>query len=166
LGMYIDGNWQLPALKTIKKFEWGVMPLPHNTKIVTGYYIDGWFVPKGAKHPDLSFDLIASFLDTQAEDFVVHQSDLGIPMLKSIAQKDSKILFNPLPAAEQKVWLDSIEHGKAFPYSPIYNQLDPVLSKNVDLFSLGKVTPKQFADNISTAIDPLLAKLTPVQRSS
>ena len=34
--MTIDGNWQIPLFKTIKNFEWGVMPLPHNTKTYTG----------------------------------------------------------------------------------------------------------------------------------
>lgn len=165
LGMYIDGNWQMPALKTITKFDWGVMPLPHNTHTYTGYYIDGWFVPRGAQHPDLSWDLIASFLGPETEDYVVRQSDLGIPLLKSVARKDAQILFNPLPRAEQQVWLDSINHGHTFPYSPIFNQMAPILSRNLDLFSLNKVTPKQFAQNISTAIDPLLAKLTPAQRA-
>src|SRR5581483_5690304 len=132
----------------------------------TGYYIDGWFIPRGVAHPELSWELISSFLGHQAEDFVVHQSDLGIPMLKAVAQQDSKLLFNPLPPAEQKVWLDSIDHGHTFPYSPIYNQLDPIISRNMDLFSVNQVTPKQFAQNISSQIDPMLAKLTPVQRSS
>lgn len=96
---------------------------------------------------------------------MVHQSDLGIPLLKSTAKTDASLLFNPLSAAEQKVWIDSISYGHTFPYSPIYDQLDPIISRNVDLFSLGKVTPKQFADNISSAIDPLLAKLTPAERA-
>ena len=129
LGMYIEGNWVIPTLKTIKKFDWGVAPLAHNTHIYTGYYVDGWFVPKGAPHPDLSFDLIASFLDYQSEDYVVHQSDLGIPLLKSAAQKDANLLFNPLPKQGQNVWLDSINYGHTFPYSPIYNQLDPIITR-------------------------------------
>jgi multiple sugar transport system substrate-binding protein len=166
VGMYLDGNWVMPTMKTIKNFEWGVAPLPHNTHVYTGYYIDGWFVPTGAPHPDLSWELIASFLGTEAEDFVVHRSDLGIPMLKSVAQKDANILFNPLPPAEQQVWLDSPNHGHLFPYSPIYNQLDPIISRNMDLFALQQVTPKQFAANLSAQIDPLLAKLTPAQRTA
>ncbi len=166
LGMFIDGNWQMPLLKTINKFEWGVAPLPHNTHIYTGYYIDGWFIPKGARDPELSWELLSSFLGHEAENYVVHQSDLGIPMLKAVAKQDSKLLFNPLPPAEQQVWLDSIGHGHTFPYSPIYNQLNPIIARNIDEFSLNQVTPKQFAQNISTAIDPLLAKLTPAQRSA
>ncbi len=166
LGMWIDGNWSLPLAKTIKKFEWGVAPLPHNTHVYTGYYIDGWFVPRGASNPQLSWDLISSFLSPQSEDYLVRQSDLGIPLLKEVAQKDANILFNPLPAAEQRVWLDSINHGHTFPYSPIYNQLNPILTRNMDLFSLNQLTPKQFAQNISAGIDPLLAKLTPAQRSA
>ena len=67
--------------------------------------------------------------------------------------------------AGQKVWLDSPNYGHTFPYSPIYSQLDPILARNLDLFSLNKITPKQFAQNISTAIDPLLAKLTPAERA-
>ncbi len=165
LGMYIDGNWQIPLLKTIKNFEWGVMPLPHNTKTYTGYYIDGWFVPKGAARPDLSWELIESIVGPQGEDWVVQQSDLGIPILQSSAKKNASILFNPLNKAEQQVWLDSIKYGHTFPYSPIYNQLDPIIARNVDQFSLGKITPKQFADNIGTAINPLLAKLTPAERA-
>lgn len=55
LAMNIDGNWQLPLYKTIKDFEWGVAALPHNTHTYTGYYIDGWFVPKGVAHPELSW---------------------------------------------------------------------------------------------------------------
>jgi multiple sugar transport system substrate-binding protein len=164
LGMVIDGNWQIPLFKTIKNFEWGVAPMPHNTHTYTGIYIDGWFVPKGVAHPDLSWELISSFLGTQGEEWVVQQSDLGIPLLKAVAKKDAAILFNPLGPAEQQVWLQSTNYSHTFPYSPIYNQLDPIISRNVDLFSLGKVTPKQFADNISSAIDPLLAKLTPAQR--
>ncbi len=58
LAMTIDGNWQIPLYKTIKNFEWGVMPMPHNTKTYTGYYIDGWFVPpKGVARPDLSLGI-------------------------------------------------------------------------------------------------------------
>jgi len=166
LGMWIDGNWSLPLAKTITKFEWGVAPLPHNTHVYTGYYIDGWFVPQGVPNPELSWELISSFLGPQTEDYVVRQSALGIPLLKEVAQKDANILFNPLPTAEQRVWLDSINYGHTFPYSPIYNQLDPILARNVDLFALNQITPQQFAQNISAAIDPLLAKLTPAQRSA
>lgn len=166
VGMYLDGNWQMPTAKTITKFDWGVAPLPHNTHVYTGYYIDGWFVPKGAPRPDLSWELISSFLGNEAEDYVVHRSDLGIPMLKSVAHKDANILFSPLNKAEQQVWLDSPNHGHLFPYSPIYNQLDPIITRNMDLFALQQVSPKQFAANLSAQIDPLLAKLTPVQRSA
>ena len=165
LAMTIDGNWQIPLFKTIKNFEWGVMPMPHNTHTYTGYYIDGWFVPKGVARPDLSWELISSIVGPQGEEWVVQQSDLGIPILQASAKKNAKILFNPLGKAEQQVWLDSINYGHTFPYSPIYNQLDPIISRNVDLFSLGKSTPKQFADNIGSAINPLLAKLTPAERA-
>ncbi len=164
VGMYLDGNWQMPTAKAIKDFEWGVAPLPHNTHVYTGYYIDGWFVPKGVANPELSWELISSFLGREAEDFVVHQSALGIPMLKSVAEKDAALLFNPLPPAQQRVWLDSPNFGHLFPYSPIYNQLDPIISRNLDLFALQQLTPKQFAANLSAQIDPLLAKLTPAQR--
>ncbi|HEY8282885.1 MAG TPA: sugar ABC transporter substrate-binding protein [Chloroflexota bacterium] len=165
LAMTIDGNWQLPLFKTIKSFEWGVAPLPHHTHTYTGYYIDGWFMPKGVARPDLSWELIASFLGAQGENYVVQQSDLGIPMLKSVAEKDRSLLFNPLGTSGQQVWLDSISYGHTFPYSPIYNQLDPIIARNLDLFSLNHITPKQFAQNMSAAIDPLLAKLTPAERA-
>lgn len=164
LGMYIDGIWQLVTLKTIKNFEWGVAPLPRHKRIATGYYIDAWFVPKGVRNPELSVELLASIVGPQGEDWVVQQSDLGIPILKRAAQKNRALLFNPLKGAEQQVWLDSIKYGTGFPYTPIYNQLDPIISRNVDLFSLNKATPKQFAQNLATAINPLLAKLTPAEK--
>lgn len=165
LGMTIDGNWQIPLFKTIKNFEWGVMPLPHHKHTYTGVYIDGWFVPKGVPHPELSWELISSLVGLQAEDYVVQQSDLGIPILKSAAVKNKALLFNPLGPSGQQVWLDALNYGHTFPYSPIYSQLDPILARNLDLFSLNKITPKQFAQNISAAIDPLLAKLSPAQRA-
>jgi multiple sugar transport system substrate-binding protein len=159
VGMYLDGMWQMPACKTIKRFEWGVAPLPHNTKIATGYYIDGWFVPKGAPHPDLSWELIASFLSPRTEDFVARTSDLGIPMLKSTARKDANILFNPLPVPEQRVWLDSPKYGYQFPWTPNFADINEVLARNIDLFSVGQSDAKLTVANITRQVQPLLDQL-------
>lgn len=164
VGMYLDGMWQMPTMKTIKNFEWGVAPLPHNKKIATGYYIDGWFVPKGAPNPQLSWELIASFMSAQTEDYLAHQSDLGIPMLKSTATKDANILFNPLPPKEQRVWLDSPNYGHQFPWTPNFADIQLVLSRNIDLFALQKTDAKQTAKNICQQVQPLLNQLTPAER--
>jgi len=166
VGMYLDGMWQMPTMKAIKNFEWGVAPLPRNKKIATGYYIDGWFVPKGAPNPELSWELIASFMSAQTEDYLAHQSDLGIPMLKSTAQKDANFLFNPLPPNEQKVWLDSPNHGHQFPWTPNFADIQQVLSRNLDLFALQKTDVKQTARNITQQVQPLLDKLTPAEKKA
>lgn len=165
VGMMFDGMWSMPTMKTtIKNFEWGVAPLPHDKKIATGYYIDGWFVPKGAANPELSWELIASFMSAQTENYVAHQSDLGIPMLKSIAKKDADSLFDPLPLAEQKVWLDSPNYGHQFPWTPNFADIQQVLSRNLDLFALQKTDAKQTARNIKQQVQPLLDQLTPAER--
>ncbi len=166
VGMYIDGMWQMPAMKAIKNFEWGVAALPRNKKIATGYYIDGWFIPKGAPNPELSWELIASFMSAQTEDYLAHQSDLGIPMLMSTAKSDASVLFNPLPPNEQKVWLDSPNYGHQFPWTPNFADIQQVLSRNIDLFSLQKTDAKQTAKNIAQQVQPLLNQLTPAERKA
>jgi len=143
-----------------------VAPLPRNKKIATGYYIDGWFVPKGAPNPELSWELISSFMSAQTEDYVAHQSDLGIPMLMSTAKKDANVLFNPLPPNEQKVWLDSPNYGHQFPWTPNFADIQQVLSRNFDLFALQKTDAKQTAKNIAQQVQPLLNQLTPAERKA
>ena len=68
VAMYVEGVWWIPDFVAgIKDFEWDVCMFPKHPKTgkrTTTVESDGWWIYKGAKQPDLAWDLMA-FLSSE-----------------------------------------------------------------------------------------------------
>lgn len=158
VGMYLDGMWQMPAMAKIEDFEWGVAPVPAGTHRFTGNYVDAWVMPPSAKNPDVSWEFLKFMAGADAQNYLVSNSALGLPILRSVVAERSADLFKPLPPAEQQVWIDAANYAHSFPFTAKWDELYDALLPSWDLWGLGEIDAATMAQQIREVVDPILAQ--------
>ncbi|CAN5654659.1 sugar ABC transporter substrate-binding protein [soil metagenome] len=158
VGMYLDGMWQMPAFAKIEDFKWGVAPVPTGTHRFTGNYVDAWVMPPKVKNPDKSWEFLKFMAGADAQNYLVSNSALGLPILRSVVEKRSADLFKPLPPEEQKVWINAANYAHSFPFTAKWDELYDALQPAWDLWGLGEIDAATMAQQIRDVVDPILAK--------
>src|SRR5205085_7505675 len=75
------GRWMVPTYKSITKFKWDVVPVPHEAKRASQLFYVGWTMSSKSKTPDESFKLIR-FLCGRDGQVQQGRAGLAIPALK------------------------------------------------------------------------------------
>lgn len=133
LGIFQDGQWAMPYMSNIKKFEWGVCPLPRGKEgAATVIYPDPWVIYKGSKHKKEAWKVIKFFTEQEAENILVDKELMGIPILKKVAENRRNTMFKPLPTEEKKVWLDSVEYARTVPFTTTWTDMMNLLMPRLD----------------------------------
>ncbi|MEZ4865203.1 MAG: sugar ABC transporter substrate-binding protein [Caldilineaceae bacterium] len=158
VGMYLDGMWQMPAMAKIEDFEWGVAPVPAGTYRYTGNYVDAWVMPTGAKNPEESWKFLQFMAGADAQNYLVSNSALGLPILRSVVADRSADLFKPLPPEEQQVWINAANYAHSFPFTAKWDELYDALLPSWDLWGLGEIDAATMAQQIRDVVDPILAQ--------
>lgn len=158
VGMYLDGMWQMPAMSEIEDFEWGVAPVPAGTHRFTGNYVDAWVMPPSAKNPEQSWEFLKFMASAEAQNYLVSNSALGLPILRSVVAERSADLFKPLPPEEQQVWINAANYAHSFPFTAKWDELYDALLPSWDLWGLGEIDAATMAQQIREVVDPILAQ--------
>ncbi len=98
--MIMDGPWNLPAMRSIKNFEWGIAPLPKGPE-KRATYIAGEHLAifKNSKYPDEAWNFIKWFsnpetqakFSTKSGYLPVRKSTLELPEYKKHLETDPKL---------------------------------------------------------------------------
>jgi multiple sugar transport system substrate-binding protein len=158
IGMYLDGMWQMPSMVQIEDFEWGMAPVPMGLHRYTGIYVDAWVMPPGAKDPDQSWEFLKFMAGAEAQNYLVDNTALGLPILRSVVEERSEDLFKPLPPEEQQVWINAANYGHTFPFTAKWDELYDALLPAWDLWGLGEIDAAEMAQQICDVVDPILAQ--------
>ncbi len=158
VGMYLDGMWQMPSMVKIDKFKWGVAPVPLGKHRYTGIYVDAWVMPPGVKNPQESWRFLKYMAGAEAQNYLVDNSALGLPILKSVVKDRSNDLFKPLSTDEQRVWINAANYGHSFPYTAKWDELYDALKPSWDLWGLGEIDAAKMAEDIAGVVNPILSK--------
>lgn len=158
VGMYLDGMWQMPSLKKIESFKWGVAPVPAGKQRFTGIYVDAWVMPPGTKDPEQSWKFLKYMAGAEAQNILVDNSALGLPILKSVVKDRAADLFKPLSPEEQQVWINAANYAHSFPFTAKWDELFDAFKPVWDLWGLGEIDAATMAQQITDVVDPILAK--------
>jgi multiple sugar transport system substrate-binding protein len=135
VAMYIEGVWWIPEFITaIKDFEWDVCLLPKHPqtgKRTTTVESDGWWIYKGAKEPDLAWELISYLAGEEQQGKF---STMGYVMPSNFPEA-AKNWYTQKPPENRVKVLDNINQDSAkvdftyFEFGTITNAVFPSIDK-------------------------------------
>ena len=135
VAMYVDGVWWLTDFANgIKDFDWDVALMPkHPTtgKRTVTMESDGWWVYKGAKDPDTSFNLLSYMANPDGEKLFIKANDCIPSTFQEVAQE----WYATKPPEHKSKVLDNINQDSAavdftyFEFGTITNAVWPVIGK-------------------------------------
>lgn len=129
-----------------------ILPLPsYNGKKFTHTFVNSWTIPKGAKHPDLSWKVLKFFSGKEGQQIALDYG-MGLPANKSV---DTTAFIQKNPA--NKYFIDALNYATPFETSQYGSQYNTVMQKDLEPLWLGKTTVKDATANIDRDTADILA---------
>jgi ABC-type glycerol-3-phosphate transport system substrate-binding protein len=145
----------VPVVAKGAKFDWGVMPtaIGKSGKSFAVQFVDFWYVHNKAANPEAGYQAIEVLNREEFETAMAVNKTGGIPTLKGVAEKFAKDLLTN----DADVSLTSLDHSREPYYAVNHGQWQDLVTKKTDLLWLGKLTPKECAEQIATEAKAILA---------
>lgn len=129
-----------------------ILPLPsYNGKKFTHTFVNSWTIPKGAKHPDLSWKVLKFFSGKEGQQIALDYG-MGLPANKSV---DTTAFIQKNPA--NKYFIDALNYATPFETSQYGSQYNTVMQNDLEPLWLGKTTVKDATANIDRDTADILA---------
>lgn len=139
VAMMVIAGWELAYLRSIKKFEWEIAPLPKppNRKLHVVFDDACLCIPRGIKYPEEAFKFAAFYCGKEGMRIFATGKN-GIPANKEAAYS----VFLEPPPYKLKYFLDAAEIATRAVYPKIknYDEILQPLQQCLDLVYVGKKT--------------------------
>jgi len=155
LGMFQNGRWQTPGLRSGVDFDWDVVELPKGPSGSSRNWLfwGAYVVNKDTKYPEATFKLLEKLTSAEVQAMVA-AAGANIPSRKSQDALDAFLDLTPPennqaflngladnPVAEGPLWTGS------------WPEFDSVLGANVSAYFNNQITIEQFAAKIQDELD-------------
>ncbi|MBP3962803.1 ABC transporter substrate-binding protein [Paenibacillus lignilyticus] len=163
VGFVFDGNWILNDLTSNAKvkptFEWGVAPMPSEDGYAQTTWAGGWswVMPKGAKHPKESWELLKFIAGYDGTLLWGKRADAGND-ITAMPKVNEELKITEKERLKVFVGLMEIAHTR--PVTPAGQKLWDETFKASDAALNGKGEPKKLLDEAKKNVDNELKKLT------
>ena len=149
VAMIIEGHWVVPSFeREIKNFEWDFVECPKGKRNAVFNFGSCFAIPKLAKNPVGAYKFI-EFMAGEKGQLILLKGGFSTPVLKSSKVKQ---FFINRSQRNEKVFLDSIRYAKLLPFTPKFDELNNVMSEELDLLWLKK-------EPIQTVLNRLAVKM-------
>jgi len=157
--MIMDGPWDLPSLRKIKNFEWGVAPLPEGP-VKRATYVAGEHLTifKNSKHPDEAWKFIKWFASPEIQAKFSIESGY-MPVRKSTLELQSYkdyLKTDPYLAA----FVEQFEIGYARQNITYYRvEINQRVAEAIESTLLGDMDPKEALDKAASQVNDVLKRV-------
>ena len=107
------GYWETYRFKAIQDFAWDVVPLPRRRQAATAVAMQGFVVPRTARHPELAYRFMRALGDMPLQARAAEVGN-GVPGLIAAACSPAFLKPDVAPDSEQ-VCLDGLPHARLMP---------------------------------------------------
>jgi multiple sugar transport system permease protein len=149
------GVWMVPTYKSITRFRWDIVPVPHGTTQASQAYYTGWTMSSQSKFPDEAFKLIR-FLCGKDGQIMQARLQLAIPSLQSVAYSPDFLHPPPpedpdeipIPPYHAQTFLDAV-HYMRLQQIPRQAEWGQIVEQDINrAIVTGQRTPMQAARDI------------------
>ncbi len=157
IGMIVSGSWaaELIFKNEIKDFTYDVAPIVKGPKR-RATFIGGaaYAILKRSRHKDQAWELVKWMTGKEYQRSAAIRSQI-IPSRRSVAESGAYLKLNA-PPKHRKVFLDMIPYGHPRPHVSCAPEMFQIISSELDLVRLGKVTAKKACLKVTPVVNQLL----------
>jgi len=151
LAMALDGPWMFPVYQKAK-FSWDVAPLPKHKRRANLALGSCFSVIKESKHKKEAYEYIKYLTSVESQQKLC-EAGFSQPTRKSTMQT---FLQAPQSPKHAEVFIDALKYARLMPKMPQWNEIDRIISSELDLVFLGKVQAKDVCKKIALKVNKLL----------
>jgi len=161
LAIYFGGGWDRSTFKLKgTTVDWGVSMLPKGKERAISLYYNCIGVPKSAKYPKLSYELIKFMIRPEGIKFLMDVGD-SLPMRTKGEEVDYFLKECVRSEEEGRMLLDSLDNSYLYyvdlshPNVP-QGRMDQILSEPFEKFMLGLISAEETLQNIENDLNKLI----------
>jgi len=160
IAMFVDGNWFQPPMNEIKDFNVGIAALPSaKGQALTTMFVNNWFISKGTKHPQESWEALKALFSEEAWRALAEQAGGGVPVHRTIYEEYKSELLGPQFGPEdQKAFVDAIDHVIPVPYDEKYAEIDNKVNATLSEWLDGTISHEEYAQRVCQTVNEAWGK--------
>jgi multiple sugar transport system substrate-binding protein len=143
VGMYFNGRWFAPGVRTNAKFAWDVAPMPEGKTKSTWLFWGPYLVKAKTANPEAAWEVLKILTSAEATGKVAALGT-NIPPTKDQAAVDA--FLKATPPANNQAYLDGITYAalEAPLWGGSWADYSGGIGKVWDQMVAGKITPEEF----------------------
>lgn len=157
IGMLVSGSWaaELIFKNEIKDFTYDVGPIVMGPRR-RATFIGGaaYAILKRSRHKNEAWELVKWMTGKEYQRSAAIRSQI-IPSRRSVAESGAYLKLNA-PPKRRRVFLEMIPYGHPRPHVSCAPEMFQIISSELDLVRLGKVSAEQACRKITPVVDQLL----------
>ena len=148
-------NWagQAPIYRTIRDFEWDVVPIPRGPagriSMIKGNQL---LMYLHTEHPAEAWAFMKFYVSRDGEMILCTKLRRGMPTRKDVASA-REYLESTQPPFQNDVWVDQYTFGRELPITDRWMFWQREWNKEFELLMLNRVTAEEMARRVTPAID-------------
>ncbi len=156
IAMYLDSRRAVPGFRKTAGLEFDVAGVPTKTSAVSVLHSDGYCVTKASKNRALA-QAFAAYVVSGDGAAVLASTGRSVPMKRSVATSPAFLAPDKAPKNSQ-VFLDQLEHVRALPHTPTWNEAEGVTEEILMQLFAGRTSIDKAIADIAAATRTELAK--------
>ncbi|MCX6055930.1 MAG: sugar ABC transporter substrate-binding protein [Chloroflexi bacterium] len=159
VGMFPNGRWMTPGLRTNATFDWGVVEMPEGTGGKSSWLFWGPYVVSAkTQNPDKAWIVMKALTSPEVQGQV---AALGSNIPSNKAQSAVDAFLSSTPPADNSAFVKSAEYAQA--EIPLFTGnwgdiVGGIYQPAVDKIFAGQMTAEEAATSACEAADPLFTK--------
>ena len=154
--MLMESRKVVPSFRTIKDFQWDVLPLPVLQEPATVLHSDGYCMLASSEVKDAAWDFTEFAMGPEGQR-ITAGTGRTVPSLKSIAE--SSVFLNPgAEPAHSQVFLDSIPYIQRVPNISTWTEIEDTANALIEEGMYEGDPAEEIAKQIDRQTSPMFAR--------
>jgi multiple sugar transport system substrate-binding protein len=157
IAMEIEGSWMIEQFRSIRKFRWGMAPVPRGKTFSVAVRICGHGIKSDSKHPDEAWELVKYYQSPEAQS-MLGDFALWIPSREYLARDPSFWHPQGVPDNHADCRISDIKKARSGDVLHVeaVKICETILPTELDLFWLGQKSATECMETIIPKVNAIL----------
>jgi multiple sugar transport system substrate-binding protein len=156
VAIIMTGFWNIASLRTVENLNWDIAPVWQNVERGTVSFGSGLAISSDTEHPEEAFQIIDFLTGAEAQAVIVERGQdapANVEALQSDLFLSGETFANR--SINMQAFADSADAIIALPLVPEWNEMQSILSANLDEVFLGTMDVETAVENIQSELELL-----------
>ena len=157
-GMGMTGWWQVGSLQNVENLNWNIAPIFGESENATVMFGSGFGISSLSEQQEIAY-MFLEFLSSEAGQIPIVDTKFDIPANVNVLENEFQDQeWSNNEALDLTTLPNSADMVMNLPNGPYWNQLQDIMSADLDLFFLEEQTAQEALTSIQTNLEDLLSE--------